>query len=747
MKRARFALAALTAAASLTVCGSGVAGDARPRKIVIVAMPAVAWEDVAAGYAPNLRSLGEEWSLAAMSIRTVGPRTDEASGLATLSAGNRARGLGVDNVEFVPVTVPHGEGALTVLRMEDLRRDNRDRLHYGAVPGELGDALRGGGLRTGVVGNSDGGAVPVEATLREPSRFEKRRLAGLALADARGVIDSGSVGDELVIRDPRTANGFRTNSVELLGSLRQTLRRADVILVELADTVREGLVLYATVADGPPAPETNAPLRVAAVTRDDELLGLILQEIDLERDSVFVLGLSGIGPAHPENLTIALTAGVGSRRGGWLTSATTQREGLVTLADVAPGILNVLDIEPPKEMTGQAIRPVAAESTDRLDRLLKVQAAALFHHRWLSVFFAALVLVQAILYLVAWRPAARQPGGRANVVLRAAALGFLSVPVATFVWHRFSPERLGVGALPLLVALCLMGAAISLTGSWRTKPSGPGAIVCVLTASVIGISLALGGKLQISGFIGYSPIVAGRFYGLGNLDFAVFGTSVILAASASAAFFPRRAVLLASALGVTAAILSGAPFFGADFGGLVSVVIGFGILIPLLDGRRLSWRWAGVLALGALAVGFLAGFIDSLRPVEVQTHLGRFVTRLIDAGPSAVSEIIVRKATANWAVATTSILSLSVPVAGLFLFLLLRRPRGRLQVALRTDPGLRAGMVAAAALNVAGFVVNDSGIAVPAMGLAVAVPYCLAAILATSLGPAPTLEPDDLGQA
>jgi hypothetical protein len=144
----------------------------------------------------------------------------------------------------------------------------------------------------------------------------------------------------------------------------------------------------------------------------------------------------------------------------------------------------------------------------------------------------------------------------------------------------------------------------------------------------------------------------------------------------------------------------------------------------------LSLRRLLLLSLAALTVAIAAAFVDYLRPEETQTHLGRFIGQLVEGGPAAVSDTIARKAMANWSVATNSVLSLSVPVAGIFLYFLIRRPRGRLQLALVTQPGLRAGLIAGGALNLAGFVVNDSGIAVPAMGLAVGVPYCLATILA-----------------
>lgn len=745
MKKAALSLFLLIAIIAPSLAGAEATSGARavaPRRVVIVSMPGITWEDHQAGNTPNLAEIAEDWSVAAMSTRTVGPRTDEASAFATLGAGNRARALGNDNVEFLPATVASEEEGLVVEEMQKVRDDNSEDLRYGAEPGALGEHLHRGQLTTAVVGNSDGGFVSPESTERVTHGLMRRRFAGLALADSRGRIDLGDVGDSLVIDDPSTSNGYRSQPDAIVGAFVDARDRADVLLVELADTLREGLVLYAEIDTDDEIPDENHPDRIRAVRRDDELLGRIVEHIELERDALIVLGTSGLGPSLRERLTVALVAGAGAERSGWVTSATTKRNGVVTLADIAPGLLRLLGIEVADSMTGRAFNVVPSDENDRIGRLVQLQKAALFHLRWLTPFFAALVLAQAALYLVAWRPAARA-GGRVSFALRAATLGFLAVPAATFLWHAFRPEDLGLLALPLLLVLCAAMVVVSLAGPWRTKPSGPPTVICVATFLIIGVDLLLGANLQLSSLIGYSPIIAGRFFGIGNLDFAVFGTSAIFAASAAAAFFPRRAILISALLGLTAAFINGAPTIGADFGGLLSLVVGFGVLMLLLTGRRLSLRRIVLLALAGFAVAMAAGFVDYLRPVDAQTHLGRFIARLLEGGAAAVADIIARKATANWAVATNSILSLSVPIAGVFLYFLLRRPRGRLHLGLATEPGLKAGLLAAGALNLAGFVVNDSGIAVPAMGLAVGVPYCLATILAVASGSPSRLEHDD----
>ncbi len=187
----------------------------------------------------------------------------------------------------------------------------------------------------------------------------------------------------------------------------------------------------------------------------------------------------------------------------------------------------------------------------------------------------------------------------------------------------------------------------------------------------------------------------------------------------------RAAVLIA----ILTIVADGGSAFGADFGGVLSLIPAFGILLILLSGRKLSvGRVAALGGLAALAV-LVVGGLDTMRPDDSQTHIGRFVARLLNDGPGAVLDVILRKINANWTLLTQSSLTLSVPVALIFLGLMLGRPYGRLRTALQTIPGLRIGLIGAIVANVLGFALNDSGIAIPAMGLAIMAPFCLATVL------------------
>ena len=87
-----------------------------------------------------------------------------------------------------------------------------------------------------------------------------------------------------------------------------------------------------------------------------------------------------------------------------------------------------------------------------------------------------------------------------------------------------------------------------------------------------------------------------------------------------------------------------------------------------------------------------------------------------------------RKAKANWALLTHTPVNAVVPFATAYLGWLVARPRGRLAAAIRWRPALGAGLGAVVVMGAVGLLVNDSGDAVPAMAMLVAIPYAVAVI-------------------
>jgi hypothetical protein len=462
------------------------------------------------------------------------------------------------------------------------------------------------------------------------------------------------------------------------------------------------------------------------------------------RGTVLVAGVSEVGAERPR-LHVAVAAGPGFT-GGELRSASTRRAPYVQLIDVAPTALALLGLPPPPSVAGQRWQatpgPRAQPLPAHVAALVDLDRAAQEQRRLVPPFFALLVGAQAVLYLLAFTVLRRLERGRhRDRVLdatRVAALAFAAAPVATYLaqlvpWWRHS-HPLAV-LLAAVAAADVVVVAVALTGPWRHRLLGPAGAVAGVTFAVLGLDVLTGARLQMSSLAGYSPLVAGRFAGFGNVSYAVFATGALLLAAALAAGRSRRGALLTVAtVGTLAVVLDGSPTWGSDFGGVIALVPAFTVLGLLLTGARLSWgRLAAATAAGVVVV---AGFalVDYARPPDARTHVGRFVGQLLHGGAAT---IVRRKAESNLHLLTTSVLTLLVPVAVAFLGAVLRWPTSGLRRAFAHEPALRAGLLSVLVLGVVGFLVNDSGVAVPALAMSVAIPIAIAVSLSARGRPWP----------
>jgi hypothetical protein len=248
----------------------------------------------------------------------------------------------------------------------------------------------------------------------------------------------------------------------------------------------------------------------------------------------------------------------------------------------------------------------------------------------------------------------------------------------------------------------------------------------MLAADVIGG----GSRLQLASLYGLSTLIAGRFYGFGNVAFAVFAMAAMFAALAFAAYFlhrgSRRAALTAVGLIAALAILAdGWPSWGADFGGVIALVPGFALLGLAVAGKRFSApRLAALAGAAILAVGVLAT-LDWLRGPDQRSHLGRFVQQIADgeAGP-----VVDRKLDAMVRSFTRGPEGIVIPILLALVGYLLLHPERipTLERAFDRVPVLRAGLTAMLTTAVLGVLINDSGIQVAAVCLTVATPLVVA---------------------
>ncbi|HEX2043103.1 MAG TPA: hypothetical protein VHF24_10760 [Acidimicrobiales bacterium] len=380
-----------------------------------------------------------------------------------------------------------------------------------------------------------------------------------------------------------------------------------------------------------------------------------------------------------------------------LTSPGTHQDHLATLVDVGPTFLAQLGVPRPAGMGGSPVEPSGPVSVADLVRRDERVVAADRARTPLVCLFVALTGAAAVLAL-------RRPSARP-----AAAYALLAVPPTSFLVMAVPWWRWGLAGA--LLAGAAIAAVLAVAAAYLGRHDvriGVGALAAV-TAAVIGVDAAFGGPLEIDAPFGNSPVVAGRFYGVGNIGSGFLAAAIVLGAGLALDRWGRRALSATGAAMAAGVVMGGAPWFGADVGGVLSAVPAYGTLVAGWRSGRPSVRIVLPLLAAALVVLALFVAVDLSRPAGERTHLGRVV------GQDLAGDV-GRKA--GKALATVINPMALVVLIG-----------GGVLAAVRPDVGRRPALqVTAWALAVAGVLgsaLNDSGLLVGAAVMAMAWPAFL----------------------
>ena len=732
MRRTPGALAALAAVvATVGVAAPASAGPAASDdlpvvgRVLVLALPGTTWEELDEADAPNLDELLAASAVANLSVRVERLRTEPGAGYATIGAGTRAlgnrlhSGLAFDAGEryetgdaadvYARLTGAQvGDAAVVHVRQSLITREN-ERSLFDARIGSLGAALRTAGITAGVVANADQTNSPL-------LDVDYRREAVLAVADPEGLVPCGAVGPELLERDDASPYGVRLAHAVVVDTALECLGGAGVVLVEASDLRRaDG---YGLLLEGARREE----VRRSALERTDVLVGEILASLDLSRDAVVV-----VAPSAPQadvpRLTVFAVRAPGLAP-GLLESGVTRQPGFVSIVDVAPTIGALagapLDEE---EIEGRAVvvGRTGASWSDRLEHLVDAEAAARFRDRVLTSFTATFIALEALLAVAfAWSVWRGRGPWR---LLELAALSLLFVLPLTY-WSALIPFA-DVGMVPYLAFTIGGGLVLGvLATSLRANPLAPlAAVLATMLATTTVSVVALGSRLQLSTVFGDSPIVGGRFSGVNNVTFSQVTVAAILLAVFVRHRWPERGGLVgAGAVLASALIVVGAPMWGADVGGVLAGVPAFAVTFTLLAGWRVSVRAVVVFAAATVVLLGALGALDLTRPSESRSHLGRFLERIGEDGWDAFSTVIGRKLAQNFRTVMSSVWRfITLPLMVFAGFLAWRAP-GRARDVRERVPELHAGLAGLGVAAVVGYAVNDSGIAVPGVMVAVLIP-------------------------
>jgi hypothetical protein len=701
------------------------AGDPKARRLLVISLPAVSWKDVNDQELPNLNRLLDASAVADLTNRSVRRDSRLGDGYVTLGAGTRSVGnltetatdghafevgerFGADTAgqAYARRTGRDAGDGLVDLDVTAIIEANKKEL-YDAEVGALGDALGGAGWTRAVIANGDG--LDVEDVMGG----YYRRQAVTALMGNDGRVPAGAVGPELLTPDPKAPFGLRYDNDAVLSAFRPVWKDRSVVLVEASDLLRaDAYRQFAT-------PEQRGRLFASALRRTDELVGGLLREVDPRNDAVMVVGAT---PSLREStLTIAALRAPGVEP-GLLRTGTTRRSGFVQLIDIAPTILERVGVKEPDSMEGRAaeVGRGGGSAADRRALLEDADAAAKFRDDRIQSVVLLFVVVQILLVLAAliWLVRPDRPG--ASKVVHVGALASLGLISAVLLARAVPFHEIA----DLAYWGWLVGGALVLAGLYRLAkrrdPLVPLILALGVIVAVLVFDVFVGTPLQFNNTLGYSPRVAGRFSGYGNLAYAALASSAVLLAGLVAhRIGGRRGALSAIALLGLVFVVDGTPFWGADVGGVLSILPAYAVTAYLLLGVRVRLRTALLCGAAAVAAVLLFGAYDLTRPSDERTHLGRLFETGGSRGWSGIWTVVMRKIDQNLGVFFNSQWLIIVVVVLVFLAYLFTRHRDRLRGIVRQVPEMRAAFIGFAIVSVLGFVLNDSGIAIPGMMLAI----------------------------
>ena len=674
-----------------------------PRPVVLLGTAGLRWSDVSTSVTPALAALGETWAIGNAAVRSVRDTTCPADGWLAVSAGYRAADL------------PHSDGCreLTgpvegqVAAWDDyLQAAAKDQ--YGK-PGQLGDTLAEAEVR--VAGIGPGAAVALARTDgTAPERWSPRPEDPAALtALVSGALRDGArlvVVDLGVVHDDASASAVD----EALGAALAGASEADVLVMSLADRGDEPSLQVA--AWGRPRASSPGLLTSASTRQTGTVLGTDV--------TATLLGRLGMG---------------GAQRPSWVIGAPIRRsppgEGVAGLVDDAEH--------------ASVVQPLV------------------------SGFYLGVVAVNIVLFAAVWFGLARPPGRRTDEAqrrrvlhwLRLAGLAVAAIPVSLLLanlvpwWRAVSPAA----ALVTAAACVATGiVALALTGPWRRSLLGPAGLVAGVTAAVVVVDVLTGSKLQTSAVFGSSSLLAGRFYGFNNTTFALAAVGTLVVVSALVAPLVRSgrrlwaaAVVVVVGTGLT--FVDGSGTWGNDIGGPPALVPAFLVLALLLARVKITWRRVVAMLGVATVVTTVFAVVDWASSPDERSHLGTFVQTLVRGG---LQPVVERKASANLSVVEGSLPLTLLTLAGCaFVVAASVRPIRRMLLAAdgeryawlsrgtalsrlgQAAPTLVPCLVATGTVLGIGLLVNDSGIAIPALGVAVVVPLVIATCAGWMTGLAP----------
>lgn len=738
MRRLLQILAVVIALAAMASPHPAFAAPEQERRVVLVLAPYLMWDDITPTATPTMWSLAQQGALGNVNARSRARQPGEPSspleGALTISAGawavpsySAAAAFNVTEryesgtaAEAFERTVGEsvGDDRIVYLGMPMSQRVNAERSFEIAL-GVLGGAIERAGGATAAVGNSDVGYATGEQ--------RRVRPAALAAMNENGTVRFGDVSYRLLRENPDAPFGIETDPDAFAAALDQVVDDLKGVPGPALVVLDAGDAYRATRFEPQVSPLIAQRHRDAGLRKLDAVVALAAERFP--NDVIMIASQSTGDPdaGRLEGLGPLILHGDGWD--GFVVSSSTQRPGVVTNLDVTATVLDIMGVARPVQVLGNEMVMTDAPATrEERAAFLRTQARTAIaidsaKRAVVNTFVVFTVVVLGLASVVLVRAALWSATLTRWWIrgLRWSLLLAMAVPLSSwlmFSWARW--PQTSAEAVLALVGTSLVVWVLSLVMLRSVPLRVTVGVLSLATALTLLVDQWLGAPWSFTNFFGYSPLLAARFYGIGNEAAAVlFGASVV----GMALLFDEwpDAVWVAHAkkwgilaFGLVVVWTSAAPNLGANVGVAIWGTVGFVLAWYLMNGHRVTAKTVLVMFVVMVAMVGVFIVIDMLGPGQ-QTHLARSLLSAEEGGLGELWKIVARKAETNVRVLThTNWAYILIAVVG-FIAFMRWRPHGDFAETLTENPAFADGITVCLVAGVAAYFSEDSGIVIPAL--------------------------------
>ena len=560
---------------------------------------------------------------------------------------------------------------------------------YGAIPGQLGNLIRDAGYKTAAYGNMD-------------THSETRSPHVLIGMDHWGRIDQGDVSHQVLIEDNGFPGGLRTNYGKIYREIIKNENSPALTIVETGDISRleeerENLSY-----------EMYELHRQKILKEMNSFIQDIKDFVDREKSLLFIVTPFAKDSDIKEKyqLTPLILYGDGIEA-GLLRSDTTRRDGIIGNVDIAPTILEYLDIEI-SHMIG---RPVEVKPLkDNIDVLFEINefTVATSKNRLpvLTTFaFYQMVLLIVALFVVLF-------GSKLKFwvypIIKNLILSGMVIPIVLLYLPTLKVKSLTLTIVSIILFTLILTLATYKIGEKIRNPILPIILVSLLMTLGLMGDIILGSPMIRSSLLGYDPIIGARYYGVGNEYMGVLiGSGLVMFLSLKELYEIPRGLIIILLLAMT--IVIGYPYWGANVGGTITAMAATAFVLLRIYRIRIGMKQILYGALGIVAMVAIMGIVDMLL-LDSQSHLAGAISTIKEGGITAVFTIISRKLAMNIRLFGVTIWSKVLVVTLIVFAILFYRPYGEIKKLFDKYPYLSIGWAAIVVASITGFMVNDSGV-------------------------------------